>query len=349
MGLALNDDRLTTRVGAVVLLLVMVAGVLVLTLDTIHLRAGLRFTVYFEHLGALKEGAEVQAASKVIGEVKSVRFLAKNRLGPNHPLSKSGGVAVHVRIDKRYRHMLPINGDYFVSSKGLFSMRYLEIGAPRGGAAPDRPIEEGDQIRGIDPPRVDRVLQRSYENLMSTAMFARLVFPEWRALVKQLDILSGLLDQVEPHPGAIADARRAVNLLIDEVSVTRDKWSRAGVTAADIRRLTARARRTMAVVDASFSEIGADVADLRGRIAALGARVPKDLRKRFDLALRRTEGSMKKLQHTVALMRQMQAMVERGEGNIGALANDPEFSDDTKKLGKILKSKPWRIIAPPQN
>ena len=39
----------------------------------------------------------------------------------------------------------------------------------------------------------------------------------------------------------------------------------------------------------------------------------------------------------------------RGEGSLGLLMKDPEFPEDAKELGKILKRQPWKVIAKPKD
>lgn len=349
MGLAVNDDRLTTRVGGVVLVILAIAVGFMVKVDDCHLRKGTYFEVYFEHFGALREGDHVQVAGKVIGEIKDVRLIPREHASdPKHLLHGTGGIAVKVRIDARYAYMVPINGAFFVSSKGLFGSNYIEIGAPDKGALPGRDIEDGDQIRGIDPPRMDRVLQRSYENLMSTSLFVAAVFPEAGELRKQVEKMAELLAEVEPEPGSYANLAVNLGALITEAKGVRDKVGRIGVGMDDIQRLSARARRTLASADKAFTDLGARFDGLRAKLRQLQAKIPKGVRKRFELALKKTDQSMAKARGIVAKLRELSAMIDRGEGNIGALANDPEFSDDAKKLGKLLKRKPWLIIGHPQ-
>ena len=46
----------------------------------------------------------------------------------------------------------------------------------------------------------------------------------------------------------------------------------------------------------------------------------------------------------MANARGLLAILARGEGSLARLANDPEFPEDAKELGRILKRTPWRII-----
>ena len=58
---------------------------------------------------------------------------------------------------------------------------------------------------------------------------------------------------------------------------------------------------------------------------------------------------MRKLDRIASDARELMAMVDRGEGNIGGLFNDAEFSDNAKEIGKILKRQPWLMVGHPQD
>jgi hypothetical protein len=42
------------------------------------------------------------------------------------------------------------------------------------------------------------------------------------------------------------------------------------------------------------------------------------------------------------------ALVERGEGTIGAFLHDEEVADDMKQLMKLMKTRPWVTVGHPQ-
>ena len=170
-----------------------VAGVMVTSFEGCHLRAGVEFEVFFDSLGGLKESGDVQVAGKLIGEIENIRYVPAHLAeAEDHPLHGAGGIAITVRVEKRYAYMVPVNGEFFISSKGIFGERFLEIGAPRAPETretigPEREVTDGDRIRGIDPPKVDRVLRRSYDNMIATKLFMMTMRPRWRKLRAAID------------------------------------------------------------------------------------------------------------------------------------------------------------------
>ena len=53
--------------------------------------------------------------------------------------------------------------------------------------------------------------------------------------------------------------------------------------------------------------------------------------------------------HPGAMKKTAPDIIARGEGTIGRIQHDPEFPEDAKELGKILKRTPWRVIGHPQD
>src|SRR5829696_7029201 len=148
-GLAVHDDRLTARVGALVLVLLAAAIVFVVAvLNRIEWRAGVTVRVYFGQVSALGEGAQIVIAGRSIGEITSIVLVPAHTTGPDHPLAGQGGIMALARIEKRYIDMVPFNGEFFVSSKSIFAPRWLEVGPPAKGAVPCRAVIEGDEVRG---------------------------------------------------------------------------------------------------------------------------------------------------------------------------------------------------------
>ena len=59
--------------------------------------------------------------------------------------------------------------------------------------------------------------------------------------------------------------------------------------------------------------------------------------------------SLAKLEGILKTGESLFAAIARGEGTIGGLINDPEFSDDARQLGKLLKRQPWTVFGHPGN
>lgn len=350
MALAVQNERLAQIVGAATLFLLGVGVALAMLLDGCHLSGGAEVTVYFHHTGSLREGADVQIAGTVIGEVRTIRLIARDGISdPDHPLHGTGGVAVIARLDPDYLDWTAINNVVFVNSKGLIGAGFLEFGAPEDGEAPGRHMRDGDQVRGVDPPQMDRVMLRSYQNLLASKAFIDDVAPEARKLVAELNKLSDTLDIVEPHPGAYAELFDGWSQLADRVASVRAKWEAGNIRLEDIQRVADRADRTLANSEQSLASIREQLDLLNADVDQLKKRIPEDMPRRFAVALAKARFSMTKLEHIMATLREMNEMIARGEGNIGGLTNDPEFSDYAKKIGKVLKRAPWKIFGTDRN
>src|SRR5262249_5838852 len=147
----------------------------------------IRVRIYFHHTGGLREGAAVIVAGRTIGRVESI---ARAPHGAPGPLGGEEGVVVTAAIAAPAARPSPRDGDLFIASRGALSERYLEIGpgaavepsgsavGPLGSMTPGpRTLADGDQLLGRDSPTLDRVLERTWNNLTTTREFVRAIEP----------------------------------------------------------------------------------------------------------------------------------------------------------------------------
>jgi ABC-type transporter Mla subunit MlaD len=348
-----GEPRAQLRVGAAMLGSIAAAIVFVVAiLPRIDLGSGVRAEVQFELGGALESGAPVIVAGRVVGKVESITLADADAVPPGHDLADTGGSIVHVRIDDDRRWMVPFDGDYFISSRGLLSGRYLEVGPPRSGQPPGRPIRANDQIRGVDPPSIDRALQRTWDNLVRSREFLEAVSPELEALRAQLRELSVTLAEIEPTPGAYA--RLAIEMidLLGEAGELRRTLADAGASPAELAALGDRAGAVLDHARGAIARVRAAaellVADL-DRVAAQAGKTAPDAIARLRAALAEGDVILARADALLASTRALLAMIERGEGSMMKLSRDPEFPEDAKALGKMLKRSPWRIIGHPDD
>ena len=345
MGLAVQNERLTRRVGAIALGLLATAFVLVFVLQDFHCRGAIEVDVYFEHAGALREGAPVVVAGSEVGEVTAISMVpASAAEAPEHLLHGTGGVRVHVRIEKRYQDMTLDNGEIFVGQNGIISPAFLELGPPPHGQPPGGPLQDGAERRGISPPLIDRVLQTSYQNLLVSKIFLAQVAPAASELMTAVEKLRETLATLEITPGDVSNLMDSWQRLGEQARAVIDKAEQSGVTGDDVRALAGRARQTMARTRKTFAELRVHIDALTGDVDRLRAQVPAGLPERVASIRTRTIESFAKLEHIAATLEEMAAMVERGEGNIGGLTRDPEFADHAKEIGKLLKRQPWKLF-----
>lgn len=347
MSLAVHDERLTGRVGAATLLLLAATVALLVGMQRCSVYPGVVATVYFEHVGPLREGADVQVAGGVIGRVLSISLVpAPQASAPEHPLEGSDGVAVRIRVQERFAERAPVNGTYFISAKGIVGERYVEIGPPPDNGPRGRPLRSGDQLRGVDAPHLDRALWQSYLSLVVTQRFLGEIRPETRMLVRAVDELTATLDAMDAGPST-----RALMASLDELDaqsrVTLDAWHSTGLTWSELVALGERTQLTLARTRGLIDELSGQTQGVRATLARIGAQVPDDLLDRLGATLDTVQRAIERTERTVAILAELMAMVERGQGTAGALLRDPVLFDEVKELGRMLKNRPWRVVAPP--
>ena len=340
MSLLAQDERVTRRVGAVTLVVIALAiGFFVFVYDQIEWGAQTRIKIYFQATGGLREGAPFVVAGREVGHVESIALVPH---GTHRLLGDEDGVAVQVAIASRHARRITFGGDVFVTSRGALSSRYLEIGpAPD----PERSLREGDEIRGKDPPSLDRVLQRTWDNLTTAASFAADVRPEFAALVAEVDQLRATLERIAPEvqlredvDALVAEGRRTYDALggeqgLDRIDAVMD---RGGATIDQTRATIAKLRE-------SANRLGASVDQLRDKVGPRGA----EALAKIEVAVERVRAAIDRIDPLLAQLDALRQHIARGDGSILKLMNDPEFPEDAKELGKILKRQPWKIISRP--
>jgi phospholipid/cholesterol/gamma-HCH transport system substrate-binding protein len=368
-GLAAQDERLTRRVGAMGLVVLVGAFAFALFVapriewgERVHVR------VYFHDTGGLREGAAVVVGGRAIGRIEAIGPALHGAPGP---LGGEVGVAVTASIAADAAWLVPRDGDFFIASRGPLSERYLEIGSARAvrpvsgvATAPaasavatdgnGRPIADGDEVLGRDPPTLDRVLERTWTNLTISREFGRAIRPEYDALRAQLsrlaETLLGLV--VDAADAGVADlggdlaALRAEARALREVGLGGDAGlARLDAVMDGTRALIARVRGTIDALDPMAGDASSGARALRDRLAARGPAVIE----RFALAIERGRAAMDRVEPLLARIGELRALIARGEGSLGRIMTDPEFPEDAKELGKIMKRQPWKIIDRPQD
>ncbi|MBA3462831.1 MAG: MCE family protein [Deltaproteobacteria bacterium] len=354
MSLLAQDERLTRRVGAIALGVIATAiGFFVFVWDRIEIGSPTRIRVYFRHSASLREGAPLIVAGKTIGHIEAIENVLH---GGKNPLAGEVGTVATVAIDDDQAWKVPASAEIFVASRGMLSGKYLEVAPAKRDAEPGPSVREGAELLAASPPSLDSVLQRTWTNITTARMFAEAVGPEYRALRTQLDALRGNLAATAAELDALAPGNRATEPLFDQA---RDIMAEAkqlrdvglggdlGIAAfrtmvADARRVLAQTRAALDKLEPLAARLGSEVTRVRGGIAA------RDPVGRLEAAIARGREAIAKIDPLLAKAEEISARVARGEGSLGLLMKDPEFPEDAKELGKILKRKPWRVIVKPK-
>ncbi|MEM9489729.1 MAG: SPFH domain-containing protein, partial [Myxococcota bacterium] len=149
-------------------------------------------------------------------------------------------------------------------------------------------------------------------------------------------------DLKELVEGKFVDALRAVAAETEALGAT---WAELGLNGGDLTALAARGQRTAERAAAVLGELRGQLAIVRGQLVQVGDRVAQPaLRQRLSAALSRAEDALARAEGIAATAADLADMLRRGEGTVGRLLTDPEFPEDAKQLGRIIKRQPWRLI-----
>jgi ABC-type transporter Mla subunit MlaD len=311
VALRIHDERLTRRVGAAVLVIAVLSVLFVITIYARLGRGGVEVKVHFGDASGVREGAAVVVAGKKVGRISRIR------------IAEGGGVVAIAAIDPAWARRIPVNSEFFISSRGLLAPRWLEIGAPPGRALPGRPLRHGDSVTGVDPPNLDRLLQRLWSDLGEVQLFVDAIRPAAARLRLSIARLTLAIPELHLDLGGVVEEAEAV---LAELEASR----------LDPARLRALADRGRAVADRAIAAID----DGRARLAAIRAAIPA-LPEHVALAdlVALADGAL-------AQVRAVIAEATTGTGSLAMLLADLELIDDVKAMTKTLKRNPWRVMTP---
>lgn len=363
-------ERLATKVGAVALLLA-AAGVIFVAavLPQLAGARAARVRVYYLELAGLKEGAPVRSAGEQIGRVEAIALSPAGAGGADSPLSGQAGAVVHLAIDEDGLARTWRGGAYVISSSGPLAARYVEVIPPRSARPEDQaPLVSGMALRGVDPPTLDRVLQRTWTNLSIARRFFEQVAPEALALRREVSALLLTLQQVRraeaapaspsgaaPAAGLVSDDRVAQPLvelraLAAEAELAWRDVVGGRPAVARLQAVAGRARATWRGASASAAELFSLIEALRADLARVSAQLTAAAPSaKLAALLAQLDVLGAKLAAVEGSARVIAERWQRREGTLGRLLTDPEFPEDAKELGKILKRQPWRIFGHPDD
>lgn len=342
MSLLATDERIARRVGAIALLVIAASiAFIVFFLDRLELGSPTRIRVYFHHSAGLREKAPLVVAGVAIGEIESIETVPR---GGTNPLGGEIGSVAIITIEEGEAWKVSRNADIFVSSRGMLSERYLEVAPPAGEPGP--PVTEGTQLLAADPPSLDTVLQRTWNNMLTYKLFVEQVRPELDLLRAEIDTLRGQLAPLPSSRPAVDDARQ----VFEAATALHDQALGGEVGLGQLASMIRRARVTLDETRAMIDLLAPRASQLRAELSRVSARIEaQDAVARIEAVLARVRVALDKVAPLLAVAEDLSGRFARGEGSLGRLMKDPEFPEDAKELGKILKRRPWRIIVKPRN
>jgi ABC-type transporter Mla subunit MlaD len=303
----------------------------------------------FRHVAGLREHAALVVGGQRVGRVEAISPVPH---GAGGALAGDVGVAVTVAIATDDVSKVPADAQIFVASRGPLSDKYLEVAPPHG--APGPAVLDGQELRGADPPTLDNILQHTWTNMTTFQAFVRAVEPELTALRGRLAELRGRLAALSssgPPSGAPAstpdDAIGETRALVASARRTYDGPLGGNAGLARLRAVLGDARATIAELRTTIDALSPKTSALAAQLTRVRGRLAGSALTRTEQTLATIRAAIDKVDPLLAALDEVGGRIADGEGSVGRLMRDPEFPEDAKDLGKIMKRQFWKILERP--
>lgn len=335
-----STRSIEVKVGLLIIAAGVILAAFILVMGGISFEPSYRLVVGFDNPGGLQSGAPVKIAGVKVGRIASVEFAGDNL----DAAGKDGAlVRVNTAIEKRYQKSIHDNATFYITTQGVLGEQFLAIEP----GSHDRPVlDDGAYVRGLDPPRLDRLIAETYDLLHTTVSLMREHKPQLReafdGLGKTLKGTGRFFDQNQDRIDRIAEnvekmtdegvktvetARKKYveNPAIDRIVANVDQLSAAG--ARDVPVLLAQGRDTLGGAQKLVGTLSSDkgLAKLDGMLDDLSAT---------------TKSARLAAQDAQVIA----SHIRRGRGSVGALVMDEQLFDDLQELARDLKHNPWKFF-----
>ena len=289
-----RDRRLSVVVGGFVLVALGLLAVAVLSLSS---QRGIftpryRLVAYYANVGGLVSGAEVRLAGTRVGRVESVG-LAKRPDG-------QPAVRVVLQLDRAVAERVRGDSEAAIATAGLLGDQIVEISMGTDAA---EPLAEGAEIRTLSPFDLSVMIARGSEALDSV-----------RSLAKNLDAVVGDFRQ-SMGERQITQTFGALSEIVEEV-----RHGKGTLHSLIYEPYKGSAVQNLEASLTSLASILAEVEHGHGVLHALVYEKPSEQ----DVVLQILEAGAK--------LNTILGRIERGDGTLGLLLNDPTLYEELKLL-----------------
>ncbi|NBX75795.1 MAG: MCE family protein [Proteobacteria bacterium] len=115
----------------------------------------IHLSVFYQFAGGVEVGAPVRVSGVKVGKVEKIEFLSS----PASENVAGTSVKVLIGLDSQVRNLIRQNSKFYINIAGIIGERYLEV---TPGSEDSPVLENGSEVRGMDPPRVDQLLSQGY-------------------------------------------------------------------------------------------------------------------------------------------------------------------------------------------
>jgi len=289
-----DNRRLSLIVGAFVLASLAALALAILSLSS---QQGVwaeryRLVAFYDNVGGLIPNAPVWLAGTQVGRVGSVELASRESGEP--------AVRVVLQVDQRVQERIRADSVASIGTIGLLGDRYVEVSL----GTPGEPVlEPGVEIRTVDPVDMTAVVDKgaaALDSVSSLAANLNQVVEDFereaggRGLAKSIAAVADIVEEIQDGQGLLH-------------SLIYDEYEGGGVESID---------RSLATLETILNEI----AEGEGVLHSL---IYDELTEQ-DVVLEAIEAGSR--------LNSILAKVDRGEGTVGLLVNDPTLYEDLKNL-----------------
>lgn len=303
-----DGGRLSLIVGGFVLLALIALGALILSLSAERGIFAERYQLlaYFSDVQGLLPGAPVRLAGKDVGTVQTVTF---GRFGTEQP-----PVKVVLSIDRNVQARIRGSSTATIGTIGLLGDSYVEVSV---GTRQTPVLEEGEEIPAVDPIDFDTVVE---EGRIALANIAELT-----------GNLNAVVGDFEQRMGSerLVDAVSSFNRSMDSVSAIVKEIETGGGLLHSLIYDSYEGKGVESIEHslATLEDILVEVKEGEGILHTLVYEEPTEQ----DVVMQALSAG--------ARLNSILEKINRGEGSLGLLVNDPTLYEElTTLLGGARRS-----------
>jgi len=306
-----DQERLELKVGVFVFVGMVMLGIIIAMLGAKQDLFSAQYPLYaeFEDVAGLKLGAAVRLSGLDVGLVDSIEF-------PEKPTDRKLKVKLMVRTSVRQK--IRADSRASITTQGVLGDKYVAISLGSEGAA----LESGALIAS-EPPT-------NYAGIVETA----------GRTIEHIESISQKIDAMI-NPGTGADTKKGLQEATVAVGdILHEVQSGDGLLHKLIYdKESAKLLDHVADASANVSALTADARTGKGVVPAL-LNDPKQKETLDKLA-----ATVDELHRSTAELNVILGRIDRGEGSLGALINDPGVYDDLRALlGRAKRNRILRTV-----
>lgn len=337
-----NPRSIEVKVGILIVVAVGILAAFILIMGGLNFQPTYKVFVDFDNPGGVQTGAPVKIAGVKVGNVSAIEFRG-SQIAAQNAGQREALVRLQVAIEKRHKAAVRRNATFYVTTQGVLGEQFLAI---EPGSVSEPVLEEGQVVRGLDPPRLDMLLAEGYELLHTTIQAMR----ENRkdigdAFLGLRDTLKGtghFFNQNRDRLDRIAANVEQITVDTNElVRATRSKY----VDNPQISQIINNVEKTSATIARDTDGLLADAKEALANTKRItGTLGSEEETRRLKKTLADVSEIASKAKVATADAQTIIAHVKKGDGTMGNLVMSEQLYDDVQEMVRDLKHNPWKFF-----